>query len=593
VAWWQLDDGTGEIAVDSSGNGFDGTITDANWIAPGHGDVGFCLEMDRGNYVDLGNPDALNFGTGDWAVTAWINTTITGTDAADRGTIYANGGDDSGGIRYTLCVSELQEGQVTLTCDDDTTKVQASGTTAVNDGEWHLVVGMREGTTIRVVIDGVFEGQNAVAAGYDLGGTSQHNAYIGVITSHAGNNFIKPYAGLIDDVRVFSRALTAGYIQDLYQGLTPSFYKAGSPEPADGDRAVMVGLFRWSAGLNALLHEVYLGTSPELTEADLVMPRSPVNLYFRPTGLEPGQTYYWRVDEIQADGTVTQGTVWSFMAQDLTAYDPMPADGAVDASPAPVLTWLPGQGAIVGHQVYFSDVLDDVNEAAAAADKGVQEEATFTPGDLESLTTYYWRVDELLAGDAVTPGPAWSFTTYLPVDDFESYNDDIDGGGAIFLTWVDGLENGTGAVAGYFDSANGTFNETTIVNGGGQSMPIDYNNINAPFYSEVERTWTPAQDWTAQGIAVLVLHVRGSIGSAVAPLYVALEDSSGNSAVVVHPDAEIVHKSKWTEWAIPLSDFTGVNLSRIKTMYIGVGDREAPTAGGTGRIFVDDIYLTR
>ena len=466
VAWWKLDDGAGEIAVDSSGNGLDGTITDANWVAPGYDDTGFCLEMDRIGLVDLGNPDALNFGTGDWTIAAWVNTTISGTGEEERGTIYANGGDWDGGIRCTLCVSELQDGQVTLTCDDDASKVQTTGITPVNDGEWHLVVGMREGTALRVNIDGQPEGDGQVAATYDLSGTSQHNAYIGAITDHRDESLKKMYKGLIDDVRVFNRALMASHTADLYKGLMPNFQKAIDPSPAEGDKAVMMPLLRWGAGADALFHDVYFGRSAELTEADLVAPHSFTTLFFYALGLEAGQTYYWRVDEIQADGTVTQGDVWSFMAQDLTAYDPTPADGAVDASPAPVLTWLPGQAAI-SHQVYLSDSLADVNEAAAAAYKGVHEEATFTPGDLESLTTYYWRVDETLAGNALKPGPVWSFTTYLSLDDFESYNDDIEGGGAVFLTWVDGLDNGTGSVAGYFESANGTFNETTIVNGGG------------------------------------------------------------------------------------------------------------------------------
>ena len=81
------------------------------------------------------------------------------------------------------------------------------------------------------------------------------------------------------------------------------------------------------------------------------------------------------------------------MTQALTAYYPTPVDGALDVSPAATLTWLPGYGA-VDHQIYFSDVLTNVNEAAAGADKGIQEETAFTPGDLEGLTTYYWRVDE-------------------------------------------------------------------------------------------------------------------------------------------------------------------------------------------------------
>jgi hypothetical protein len=36
-----------------------------------------------------------------------------------------------------------------------------------------------------------------------------------------------------------------------------------------------------------------------------------------------------------------------------------------------------------------------------------------------------------------------------------------------------------------------------------------------------------------------------------------------------------------------------VNLSRVAIMYVGVGDRDNPTAGGTGTIFVDDIGYGR
>ncbi len=56
--------------------------------------------MEKAGYVDLGNPPALNFGTGDWTVTAWFKTAMTGTGDANKGTIYAKGGDSTGGKRY-------------------------------------------------------------------------------------------------------------------------------------------------------------------------------------------------------------------------------------------------------------------------------------------------------------------------------------------------------------------------------------------------------------------------------------------------------------------------------------------------------------
>jgi len=72
---------------------------------------------------------------------------------------------------------------------------------------------------------------------------------------------------------------------------------------------------------------------------------------------------------------------------------------------------------------------------------------------------------------------------------------------------------------------------------------------------------------------------------------VAAEDASKKVAVVAHPDAAITGTAKWAEWKIPLSSFTGVNLAKVKKLYLGVGDRANPAAGGSGRIYIDDIRL--
>jgi prepilin-type N-terminal cleavage/methylation domain-containing protein len=207
---------------------------------------------------------------------------------------------------------------------------------------------------------------------------------------------------------------------------------------------------------------------------------------------------------------------------------------------------------------------------------------------------YYWRVDEVEADGTVRPGDVWVFTVpaYLLVDDFESYTDQESS--EIFSTWIDGYTNGlTGSVVGYLQAVNGTFGETQIVHGGRQSMPLDYNNVNAPWYSEVERTWDTPQDWTVQGVTALTLLVRGRSGNDAANLYVALEDNAGKVAVVSYPDPRIALTTKWTEWSIPLADFAGVNAAAIKKIYIGLGDRQASAPGGAGRVYIDDIRMTK
>jgi hypothetical protein len=364
--------------------------------------------------------------------------------------------------------------------------------------------------------------------------------------------------------------------------------KANRPDPADGAAKVTFPLLKWSPGQTAALHEVYFGTSPD---ALTLMGRQPLTLYYHIPGVQPGTTYYWRVDEVEADGvTVHTGDLWSFLTQALTAYYPTPVDKANDATGAPTLSWLPGVGA-VKHHLYFGDSLDAVTQAAAGVDKGILEQTTFAPGALESLKTYYWRVDEILTGDVVKAGSVWSFTTVLSVDDFESYTDDLAAKTTIFDVWIDGLTNGlSGSTVGY---GNAPFAEQKIVHGGKQSMPLDYSNVATPFYSEAEREFTPAEDWTADGVGTLILYVRGKAGNDPASLYIRLEDSSRQTAIVARSDAQVATSVKWTQWKIPLSSFTGVNLARIKKLCIGVGDRAEPKAGGRGLLYVDDICLAK
>jgi hypothetical protein len=279
--------------------------------------------------------------------------------------------------------------------------------------------------------------------------------------------------------------------------------------------------------------------------------------------------------------------VWTFTTQAATAYQPSPADGANDASPTPALTWQPGQAALK-HHVYFSDSLDAVQQRAAGADKGEVTDPTFSPGTLAGATTYYWAVDELIAGGATRAGPVWTFTTYLPVDDFEGYTDDE--GSRIYETWVDGWTNNTGSTVGYVQAP---FAERAIVHGGQQSMPLDYNNVQTPFYSEAERQFATAQDWTVGEVSTLVLFIRGKLANGPAPLYFTVQDTSNKTATVIQPDATVISTAKWSEWDIPLSNLTGVNLAKVKKIVIGLGDKDNPKAGGAGQIFVDDIYVRK
>jgi len=187
--------------------------------------------------------------------------------------------------------------------------------------------------------------------------------------------------------------------------------KAWQPDPADGAVGVVLPLFQWTGGDTAVLHDVYMGTSPELTEGDLVAPRHPMLLYYHPLGLEPGTTYYWRVDEVELDGTTHEGDVWSFSVAPLTAYAPEPKDGAKWIEfDSVTLDWLPGQNAAT-HDIYFSADETAVAEGSADVLLASQPAHTFDVGALDPDTVYYWRVDEHITGGALEIGAVWSFRT--------------------------------------------------------------------------------------------------------------------------------------------------------------------------------------
>ena len=192
---------------------------------------------------------------------------------------------------------------------------------------------------------------------------------------------------------------------------------ARGPIPADGTIDADVMMLEWTAGDTAVSHKVYLSTDATVDESDFLA-ETQMALQF--ADLVPGTAYYWRVDEVQADGTVIEGAVWSFTTLPLEAHFPSPEDGARNIESGVKLSWTGGKGVIM-HDVYFG-----TDEAAVAASdpstfKGKVMATSFDPGALELFTTYYWKIDEF-AVTGTNAGPVWSFSTpeYVVIDSGET-----------------------------------------------------------------------------------------------------------------------------------------------------------------------------
>jgi hypothetical protein len=354
------------------------------------------------------------------------------------------------------------------------------------------------------------------------------------------------------------------------------------PDPADSGETVAVNTsLTWTPGFGSKLHTVYFGDNfDEVSNAAGGLPQGGTT--YSPGELKQAKTYYWRVDEFDAIETHT-GDVWSFTTEGAVAAL-NPANGAVDVTQTPVLTWAPGFGA--SHEIYFG--ADEASlELKGSGNLGSE---SYEPGQLEWNTTYYWRVNEANSANADSPwtGPLWSFTTanFLIIDDMESYND-IDegqpGSNRIYLAWIDGFDNPTtnGSVVG---NLNAPFAEQGIVHSGLQSMPMAYDNSVGK--SEATLTLTSNKDWTVNGVNTLTIWYRGAASNTAETLYVAL---NGN-ARVDNDNPEATQKGTWTEWNIDLQAFAdqGVNLTNVNSITLGLSSG----TGGTGMMYFDDIRLS-
>ncbi len=238
------------------------------------------------------------------------------------------------------------------------------------------------------------------------------------------------------------------------------------------------------------------------------------------------------------------------------AREPQPADGATGVEVGTALAWRSGREA-ASHEVYLSTDPDALALAATV------DSPTFAAA-LEFGSTYYWQVVEVNEADAVTAwaGDLWSFSTqeYALIDDFESYNDDVDAGTTIFDTWLDGWVNDTGSTVGYLTAP---FAEKTIVHGGAQSMPLAYNNEASPWYSEADRTFDTAQNWLVHGADTLVLYVRG-----IAPAFL---ESADGSVIMNAIGTDIWNNADEFRYAYKSLSGDGSIIARVDSVFLSDG----------------------
>jgi hypothetical protein len=213
IAYWSFNETSGQVAIDSAG-GFDasysGNIT--NGVpGPASGVFGSANKAYRFNgsaYLEA--PAGLDVNRNNFAISAWIKveawdktwqSIVTKGDASWR--LHRNGDANLGstdaiGFGTTGLKNEISN------------QVDMCGNTSVADGQWHHIVALYDGASKAIYVDGVLDAYT------NAWGTVSANNYpvrIGENAEVTGRQF----NGTIDEVALFSRALSAAEIQELYR----------------------------------------------------------------------------------------------------------------------------------------------------------------------------------------------------------------------------------------------------------------------------------------------------------------------------------------------------------------------------------------
>ncbi len=320
VAWWMLDDASGIGAFDSSGYGNHGTLFGGLTWAPGK--INGALKSDGvdGSFVDCGNPDSLNI-TDAITLTAWVNTNDAGNSENNP---YITKGNDSYALRHDV------GNNIGFFIYDAQLYSASSSVSNSFNGVWHHLAGIYDGSELNLYIDGESMATTEYSGSIAI---STFNVSIGSDTQQTW----MWYDGSIDDVRIYNRALAADEIVQIIAGNT-ALASEPNPEYASIIQMPDAVSLSWSPGDNAAEHDVYLGTEKKsVADADtstteIYRGTQGATSYTPPEGFEWGQTYFWRIDEINNDGTISTGSVWTFtvadyiVIEDFEDYNDYPPD---------------------------------------------------------------------------------------------------------------------------------------------------------------------------------------------------------------------------------------------------------------------------
>ncbi len=215
IGYWSFDEGDGSIAHDSSGNANHGTLMNAGW-APGRAGQALSLSGTNDSHVSIPASESLNNVGDALTVTAWAFPTapipdlhiviaqraVDGLNHPDQ--FYLGFGDQAGILAYKWHASTIV---------DMIERRSSIYTGQPTSGRWIHLAGTYDGEFIRLYLDGEQIGPSRPLIGNIP--INNRNLIIGAEDQAATQTITGEFTGLIDEVRIYNRALSGAEIQEL------------------------------------------------------------------------------------------------------------------------------------------------------------------------------------------------------------------------------------------------------------------------------------------------------------------------------------------------------------------------------------------
>ncbi len=215
IAHWRFDEGFGAVASDDSGNGNAGNLVGPQWVADTPDGGGSALEFDTNDLIDLGGLDILGEPL---TIALWFKANGFGGGSQD-GRLISKATGAASAAHYWM-VSTIESGGLTRlrfrlrTLGATTTLIASSGD--LSPGVWTHVAAVYDGGSMRIYKDGMEVGNMP-----KLGPLDTNPGVLAAIGNQPQGAGTKSFDGLIDDVRIYERALSPAQIQGLTLDSSP------------------------------------------------------------------------------------------------------------------------------------------------------------------------------------------------------------------------------------------------------------------------------------------------------------------------------------------------------------------------------------